>query len=898
MDGEPALSRLAFVFLTTFLALASGGLGFATKYYGPRIKPFLANEIKKQSKEFVHLGLEPENFDFGWAPLRLDIKKIDVTPIKKTKQFLSPFTVNNASIRLSLLELFKGNLKISNIIISDSNLNIIVKKFSENKKKSTFSSFRFLEKVPVENLTLKGVNLLLKLTPLKISMKAENIQLAVENLNNALIAEIDSEKITLKNSDDPRLFPFRLEGRFLLEDHRLIISKLVADHTEDTHLTIAGQIQGPWIQKKVNKFNINTKGQVNAQEVSGIIKAFVSKQKLPKTTGLIAFDVNYSESKINLSQPKFKIKTSDLYIENYEVGQLRAQAFIENKKLIVDTLDVKNSYTKLGFKESQLSFDKNLNFSAEAKIDQFQLNKLLDMLGKARRRNQSKKTSKFKLSAVNLSTQGQTSCKGSLKPKINILCDAKTNNTKFQLTKEKSEPLISVKNAQAQAQLVITNKDISYDGDVKINNSMGTAKGKVTYANGFYLDFDGEINDFAKDLDRLLGLDLEGNAVLSGTVKGNSKTATIDSLVSCRQCSLKKWMVGDFESTVSYKKGLISFNEIKGYIGKSAHQSEISINIPENSIVVDTVLPKVELKDIQMAIQENVKLPFTIDSTGRAQIKLWGPLKLKELSFDLVSNFSYGFINKESFDEAIINLKCVSGAIRTQKVSFKKADSQLNIYGQLKRTGELDIKGKIDSFQLKNSEYFNSLKTEIDGQVNLNANLTGFFSEPILSINGFLIDSNLEGNKSKNSQFELDIDKTRLKANINLNKGQLSSKVIYPFQNGDIYITGVAKNWNFSHLLVGLFPHFKKFNLYTNFNGNTNIVIPEKNFDKIEGNLSISSFFIFRGNYSVYLGKPLDLNFKNGQLRDFSVGFKGQRTENILTKLVVSQYELECKRSV
>ncbi len=867
------MSRAWLIFLSIVLPLISAGIGFSSKYYIPKIKPLIIKEIKKQASDYVKLDLENQNIGFNWVPLSLYVNELKVTPIKKAKGFLSPFVVKNLEVELSTIDLFKGNINISNININDSTLNIIIKKF-DSRQESKFNSFEFLSKVPIEKVNLDKVQLFLKIVPLKFSLHAESIKASCENLKNALIANVSTPKLLIKQSNNNKKFALSINSKFLLEDKRILVSKLEAKHSDQSYLNLLGQLDGDWLNNDIDNLNINTSGQLLTQEALGIAQAFIPGTQLPSSTGLVEFDVNYNKSNMSIGKPSFKFNTKRLKVDKYYIGDLGVNAILDGDQLNIKSFSIKNKVGQIDNSSLTLNLTGNSEVKTKLKIKHFSLWNLLNML------NPIKKPSTI----VELKAKGVADCKGQLRPRVKIICDTNVTKSEFDLSKSTPDKsLIKVKNIAGDALVTITHKSISYDGKVTINDSFAMAKGAAIYDTGFNVDFDGTVLDAKKDIDNLVDLELEGKVDIVGSVTGDSKTAALVSKAECFDCRLKGWELGDFITDVEYKKGNLNLSNIIGIIGESTHNSTVNVDIAGSAIQVQSDITKLELKDVKEAIKEKVPLPFNIDSTGVAKFKLWGPLKLQDLNFDLDSKFSYGFINKESFDEAKVKLTCRTGNIKTDQVYLKKADSVFNVKGRLNRDGSLGLKGNVPALQLKNSEHFEALKTEIDGQIAIDASLTGYISDPKLSVSGKLKNSSLGDKVHKDSYVKLTLDKNELNANISLNKQQFTSNVIYPFKKNDAYIKTKAQNWNFSHILEGIFPHFKKFNLFTNFNGSTDLVIPNKDFNKTRGSININSFFILRGAYSIYLEKPLKIEFADGRFSDFDVNFKGQRTDLKLT---------------
>ena len=157
-----------------------------------------------------------------FIPLGVSFKNITIAPKNKIKTYLSPVTIKNILIKPNYLALLKGNISINSIDIIDSDLKLIIKKF-EKSNKNKITNLDFLEKIPVSNLNLKNVNLYIKLHPMKTSLKIAHLNSHVENLENALIAKVESKNIIVKQSDDDKQFHFSLNSKFLLENKSCLL---------------------------------------------------------------------------------------------------------------------------------------------------------------------------------------------------------------------------------------------------------------------------------------------------------------------------------------------------------------------------------------------------------------------------------------------------------------------------------------------------------------------------------------------------------------------------------------------------------------------------------------------------------------------------------------------------
>jgi len=361
------MNKAWFIFLSIFLPLVSAGVGFSSKYYIPKIKPLIIKEIKKQAADYVKLDLENQNIGFNWIPLSLYVNELKVTPIKKTKAFLSPFVVQNLQIELSTIDLFKGNINISNIDINDSTLNIIVKKFDQQKD-SKFKSFDILNKIPIDKVNLNKVQLYIKIVPIKLSLYAENIKASCENLKNALITNVTTPKLVIKQSNYKRKFSLKINSKFLLEDNRILISKLEAKHTDQSFLNLLGQLDGDWLNNNINKININTSGQILTQEALGIAKAFMPETQFPSSSGSVQFDVNYNDNDSIIGKPIFKFKTKNLKVSTYPIGDLNVNATIDNEKLIIKDFSIKNDILQVDNSSIELKLNKNAEINSKLKI--------------------------------------------------------------------------------------------------------------------------------------------------------------------------------------------------------------------------------------------------------------------------------------------------------------------------------------------------------------------------------------------------------------------------------------------------------------------------------------------------------------------------------------------------
>ncbi len=864
--NKTTLALIAFT-----CSLLSGFIGFSTQYFTPKIKPLIVKEIHNKTKDFIDINLKAEDIEFDWLSLAANFNNLYIQPKKDLKKYLGPVDIKNIEVSLNFIELLKGNVSIKSIDIVESNVTVIVKKFSNNQKKQ-IDSLDILKKIPIEFLNLNQVNLLLKISPLNISLFAKNIDAQFENLKSALISKVNSEEIILKKSDDIHKYKFSLDSNILLENQRILISNFSFIQNKNFYLDLSGDIKGKWLNNSISQININSDGKLDMKLVSGISQELFPNLKLPNIGGIVKYSVKQFGDKLSFKSPKFVVESDELTVAGQSLKKLSVKGKLSDDELKIYDLNVSNSVGNITDSRVGINIKKMNNINANLNVNQFNLDNLLNALS-------TKKSKKQPEVTAQVLANGQAQCTGSIKPKFKITCNTKAYDSKFHLIRNSEKNnIIEINNIAGKSSVIITDTFVAYDGMVSVNTSDIAAKGQVNYSTGFYIDLNGNIKDIKNDIKNIANLDLEGDLKGTGRIEGNSRTATFTSQVVCASCVIKKWKLGDFSADFSLIKSNLLFDNIKGRLGESQHSSRVNVDLLNSTIDVDSDFQKVELSDVRKAIYENVKIDFKIEGEGTAKVKLWGPLVLNELNFDFISSFGYGFVTKESFDRAKIDLTCRNGNIKVKKVNIKKADSTIVVNGGMDREANIDITAFTQSLLIKNSEFLNMLKVDLGGSLNISSRLTGTFKDPKVTVDGYIYNDELGLVNNKNSSINLIIDREKIYGKLTLNKDQFIGEIDYPFTNKDALVALDAKNWNFSKILEGHFPHLKKLNIFSNVNGSAKLRLPNKNFYRSTGSVNFSNFHMLRGSYSLYLAKKIAININNGNISDFSTKFKGQRS--------------------
>ncbi|NJL25309.1 MAG: hypothetical protein HC902_09100 [Calothrix sp. SM1_5_4] len=234
------------LFRITLVAAFSFLLGFSYNYHLPKLESFLLIEVERLSRKHSPIRIWAQKLHFHLLPLGIVMEDVHLLPQPPLDRYLAPTTLKEAGARLALLPLLRGEVRLSQIFIRDSEINVFLRAdlFQQEKQSSEFKiDFDELYRLPIDELLLERVRVQGRLQPQNVVFRTSNIDLILENRFRSIFMELDAPKVQLKPSGPTRPLDVQMELRTLVEAKEMQVSafKLRAD---ESFIVASGRFNG------------------------------------------------------------------------------------------------------------------------------------------------------------------------------------------------------------------------------------------------------------------------------------------------------------------------------------------------------------------------------------------------------------------------------------------------------------------------------------------------------------------------------------------------------------------------------------------------------------------------------------------------------------------------------
>ena len=204
----------------------------------------------------------------------------------------------------------------------------------------------------------------------------------------------------------------------------------------------------------------------------------------------------------------------------------------------------------------------------------------------------------------------------------------------------------------------------------------------------------------------------------------------------------------------------MQFRNIKGQIQKSKYTGNINIDIFNNHIHLFSYFPFVRLEDIKLSLKERVFFPFSISGKGTLTAYLNGPLKINQMSYNLRTQLSKIVWEREEFNSGFFHIESKNGYVQTRTAELNRNRGKMVFSGTIDPKGYMLANLKGSDLRLQESaNIVQFVKSDINGILDFDMKLEGFFLSPVTTAQVFLKDTRYKGSIWKNSKILLKIRK-------------------------------------------------------------------------------------------------------------------------------------------
>jgi len=594
---------------------------------------------------------------------------------------------------------------------------------------------------------------------------------------------------------------------------------------------------------------------------------FFPQQKLPFLGGTL--DSNFQAEK-NADSPWIataQLRTEGLEINQFKIGQVQTQFNYKDLNLKLNELSVVNPGMDIKFDKTEISFTDKENFSTLVHLEKAELSQALVQLG-------------LKRPPVTLHLAGDLPCHGQLSPTPTAECTGSIRGTDL-IVVAKDNPqktVVNLTDFKIEGSVKVDNKGVYPKGSIEIGKTTkGVAEGSVSFEDGFDFQYSTDAVYFS-DVKDLANLRLQGSSSLKGTTKGNSDYAIIDMAIGTKDLWLTDYGVGDATAKMSYRSGLIKFEDVIGSFNNTKYLGTVSVNLPTDSIKADFQMPLIEINDMQKALERKAKLPFDAFGLGSGHIKVEGPLEFTALTYDVKSQFSQGFVGTENFDRAYFDVHAIAGKVVSDRIEVQKGIGTIRMDGKGFPDGNIDtfIHGR--NLMLEDFLSISDKGMGLTGQMNFDMTMKGHVLRPQVSIGGSATKVAIMQQVVPDSHFSLGINADAIKGTADIMANTIKTSFNFPLQeNLPFHFHLTTEKWNFAPLFSMISS--KQQNYDTALTSRINLDSPTGGYKNSSGSIHVDTFFVRRNSLEMSAPKPIDIDVKSGVIRVENFSVQGDNTQ-------------------
>lgn len=875
------------------LILLPVALGFAVIFglyraAKPKVQEWILSQVHRLSQEKSPVEVKIESVD--WSLLFPEIELHGIELRSKDIQ-IPPVHIETVTASLDLFAILGGRLAVSSLLVEKPKVEVDLDPYlttdqSKSGRLPIDDIFQVLKKIPLSKIGIHQGDFLLQSDKLKFGVWLGSTDLLILNKKDRLNLQLDFNDAVL---DDERIgeVPFRIQGEALLTPDSLDVSNLKMTFLNSL-LTAKGSF--PDIADILDK----PRGDIEVEIFSDLDRLAEAGRKIMAFPSLSGKVTASGRARINGNfrqiESGFKVSAQQIKIAAFDIGDVQFQGAYQKEHLKIPRLELTNESGLVDIKGFELALEESedgksrWNLRGDLNTEQIDLNELMFRLGLGDLPLEVFVGAEFK-------------CAGPVLPELLIRCEGQAQGQQLEVrTGDKVEnTLVLVDEFSAGGALTISNKDIRYQADLKVQADVGKSDGVINYKEGFKINYSSPSFQF-KNIRRLAGLKIEGSTEVQGSVQGDSSAATFQMGLKTQDLFFEDFFLGNPSGKLAYEKGILHFTDLNGQFQTTQYQAQVDVDLNKHRVKAKGQLPQMEINELLNVFSRRFQMPVAVSGMGSARVEVEGPFALGQLSYDLDASLIRGSVVGESFDRVEINLHSESGEMQVRKARMTKAQNQINVSGVGHPNGDINLRILAPKLALDESENISKLGSQITGLMDVDASLIGFILDPDLKLQGRVYQLNIEDKDFAESRFQLDFDKQSLAGATDLFGSQLKAKFRFPLNDTSPFQLSLkAAEWNYTTVfaLIGGGALLNEYQ--ASLTGDLELASDKGGLWMASGKGVISDFLLQRGGLSLHNRQPMSLSMTNGiaTLNQFRVD--GDQTFFAITGKQISKNDLNLR---
>ncbi|NQZ01971.1 MAG: translocation/assembly module TamB [Bdellovibrionales bacterium] len=873
---------LKFSLQMVIVAAFFSTLGFFYSYHLPRLQSWLLLEVEKQSEAHLPIRVWPESVELTYFPPGVSFKNVKLLPKDELKKTLAPAKIKSVSAYLSLLALFKGEVRASAIEIDKARLIYFDKSAAQTEAKAEekteetkpkpFKWISLMRKIPIDSFRIKDSRITAKSTANAAAIQAKQLKLVLENRFSSLRVEIEAPKVKLKVVDQEQPMNVSFVSKALIEKEGVQLTG-VKLQSGGSFLVASGSIEGDTEKLRFKGADFNSRAFLDLNQIDKLTKTYFPKREIPVLQGSTGLEAKVS---YNFKKKKWKgtvsAETKSVKVGRYGVGDTRLKGAFKDRSLEIKDVNINNYELKAKIRKGKITISEEMPMSFVATVNRLRFQPFMI------------RTLGLKKIPVTTNLSGKLPCKGQIKPNFKLECEGEVKSEGLHVynTKEDGKSIKTIVKApllEAKGKVQVDAEKVTYQAKVKGGEkSTGESAGEISYKKGFNISFKADRLEMS-DIENLADLKIEGSAVLAGTTRGTSKWGVFQMDLRAKKFWFENYALGQLNSQVRYKKGKLLFQGAKGQYLTSRYKGNVTVDFPNNQIFVTAQIPYLDLADLRKLMRRKYLLPVEIGGTGSGTARVWGPLQLNKMSLDLDSSFFRGEVAGESFDEFVLNASAKDGNLKTEQVVIKKAESRIRVNGRLNPEGNLDAVVVAKNFRLEQLEAVEKVGLDATGQLDATMSLKGPILRPEIILIGRLRKVLLGDTPTEDSSFEMEFLKQRIRGKGQLLGDQIRTSFSLPYdENNSFKFDLKTEELDFTNLFSLVSETAAKKDFKSKLTTQVSLHSDKGGIWSADGHIIITNFELRQGAQKLENQQPIVVAFNKGRISTKSFYLVGENS--------------------
>jgi Uncharacterized protein conserved in bacteria len=856
--------------LAIFLVLA-----VAFKFYiGPKVQTWVLREIKTYSEQNLPVVIDAQGLEFYFLKPSVAVEKIHIIPKAEMAKGFSEILIERTRLRIDLFQLLGGRLQMPAVVIEgvtgDIHLDPFLEDDSPAKEIPLDLIFNYAEKIPLQRIFIRSLNLNLDSKKLELKIAAKEAGLLVTNMGRNITGKANLPQLavdyknlgTMQGGFDTHLVLTRQSLRILQAGLHIDESEIFARGELTDFKRVTVQPQGV--------LSISTKA--NLDNVSRQLTQVFPNTKLPAMTGELEADADGSFKGFKTFKGKLEVKTSQVHVDKFDLGNAEISGNFDNNTLTLSDVNLAHPAGRAKLVGSQIELDKNFAFKSKAVVDELDLQKLFISLDLAN-------------IPVGVMLKGEAPCAGELKT-LDVKCTGVSlagQNLWVKTGSHSSDlALVNIKDMKAQGDVQISKAAVAYQANLSIFDNTGTSDGVIDFAKGFNINYATKKLDF-KNIENFAKLRFEGSVATEGNTKGDSHAGIIDMRISTKDFVFEGFRLGNATTEFKYRAGHLLFDDVAGVMQKTQYLGSVDVNLNDKTLNGEISAPTTDLADISKIIEGFFRLPFAMQGPGTAKATFSGPLDFWKMNYKVESSFKNGSIVTESFDRLNFNVNSDGGNLKATKVNLTKNSSTIVVNGGISSAQEMKLLADGKNWKLEESDGLTKLSTAIIGNLNFSSEVSGTVKKPHVMVKGTIGETSFEDQEVPDSHFILNLDLNSLSGQVNMFGDRVQGQFQLPLEKGSspLTIKMTTSQWNFSTLLALVGGANLSSEYDSSLTSKIDLRSDSGDILKATGKIHIDNMYLKRGNLSLQNKRPVDITADNGvgTIRNFDLEGPGNRVQ-------------------